>query len=316
MKKIAYISILILVVFTSCEYEIDYNEKLPEDKFVFSTFVEEDDSIKLAVMHSAKPGLYEDYYDFDDDIFKSQKRNKYNLSAKDMFVNDANVSLYVNNQLKETKKQGKYENIVFDYIPQHNDEIYFKIEHSNYPTVEQKLILDISSPQIDSTRLSKQRIGGENYMVVYIEIDDDGGDNYYMFRPSLPIYSYDATCPKVLYESHPDAYMENALNVSFGDEDEKYNHFGVFSNNKFRGQKYIIKLAYEYASYKDRNTYPYAFEVSKIDYNAYGYLSSLGKFLDMYGPTMNPIIIQNSFSNAYGFISKKKSRKINLKLNK
>lgn len=287
--------ILTALFSSSCEYEIDYNEDLPEDKFVFSTFVEENDSIRMNIVHSAKPGVYIDFYeDWQKDI--------HDFDLLSYFVQKAEVSLWVNGDFKEKKIQEDYSGIVFDYLPQHNDEITLKIEHENYSTIEQKLLLNLSPVEIDSFSVYEQRVGEEDYLVVYIVLQDDGKENYYMFTPNLPV---DKTDQKLFYESSPNTYAGNSLNMDYMEEtDVVYNRFGVFSNKNFKGKKYAIKLAYYY---NDESVNNYSFSISKIDVNAYNYLRPLGNALDSYGPIMNPIIIQDAFKDAYGFISKKKT---------
>ncbi len=299
-NRIIIILNLIIVVFcSSCEYEIDYKGDLPKDKFVLSTFVEENDSIRMSITHSAKPGIYIDFYeDLEADI------RDFDLST--YFVQNAKVSLWVNNSLKEEKIQENYPGIVFDYLPQHNDEITLKIEHENYPTIEQKLLLNLSPVEVDSFSVYTQKVGEDNYLVAYIVLQDDGKENYYMFTPNLPVNKTDQ---RLLYESFPNTYANNSVSFEYLEEtDVVYNYFSVFSNKNFKGKKYAIKLAYYY--YNDFNEdvkNNYSFSISKIDVNAYNYLRTLGNALDSYGPIMNPIIIQDAFKDAYGFISKKKT---------
>lgn len=289
--------ILTALFFSSCEYEIDYNEDLPEDKFVFSTFIEENDSIRMNIVHSAKPGVYIDFYG-------DWEKNIYDFDLLSYFVQKAEVSLWVNGDFKEKKIQEDYSGIVFDYLPQHNDEITLKIEHENYSTIEQKLLLDFSPVEVDSFSVYTQRVGEDDYLVAYIVLQDDGKENYYMFTPNLPV---DKTDQKLFYESSPNTYSGNPISMDYMDEtDVVYNRFGVFSNKNFRGKKYAIKLAY-YSFYDDETMEDYSFSISKIDINAYNYLRTLGNALDSYGPVMNPIIIQDAFKDAYGFISKKKT---------
>lgn len=291
------LSVILTALFSSCEYEIDYNEDLPEDKFVFSTFIEENDSIRMNIVHSAKPGVYIDFYG-------DWEKNIYDFDLLSYFVQKAEVSLWVNGDFKEKKIQEDYYGIVFDYLPQHNDEVTLKIEHENYPTIEQKLLLDFSPVEVDSFSVYTQRVGEDDYLVAYIVLQDDGKENYYMFTPNLPV---DKTDQKLFYESSPNTYAGGPISMDYMDEtDVVYNRFGVFSNKNFRGKKYAIKLAY-YSFYDDESMDNYSFSISKIDINAYNYLRTLGNALDSYGPVMNPIIIQDAFKDAYGFISKKKT---------
>lgn len=292
------LSVILTAFFSySCEYEIDYNEDLPKDKFVFSSFIEENDSIRMNIVHSAKPGVYIDFYgDWKNDI--------HNFDLLSYFVQKAEVSLWVNGDFKEKKIQEDYYGIVFDYLPKHNDEITLKIEHENYPTIEQKLLLNLSPVEVDSFSVYTQSVGEDDYLVAYIVLQDDGQENYYMFTPNLPV---DKTDQKLFYESSPNTYAGSPISMDYMEEtDVVYNRFGVFSNKNFRGKKYIIKLAY-YSFYDDESMENYSFSISKIDINAYNYLRTLGNALDSYGPVMTPIIIQDAFKDAYGFISNKKT---------
>ncbi|MDO5760343.1 MAG: DUF4249 family protein [Bacteroidota bacterium] len=298
MKTKIYIillSLLVLLSFSSCEYEIDYKGNLPEDKFVFFTFIEENDSIRMTIMHSAKPGVYVDFTD--DDIDE-------NFDRYSVFAQNTEVTLWVNGTLKEKKTQEKYPEIVFDYLPQHNDEITLRVENNKYPTIEHSLRLDFLPTKVDSFYAYNQRLDGEDYIVVYLTMEDDGEENYYMFVPNMPV---NRNAQKVLYESAPNTYMANSLGVDFFEgEDMKYNHFGLFSNKNFKGKKYTLKLAYLYDSWAE-TTMDYNFEIRKIDKNAYNYLQTLSNILDYDAPVMNPITLQDAFKDAYGFISKKKT---------
>lgn len=296
-KNIIFLSLILVAFFYSCEYEIDYNEKLPEDKFVFSTFIEENDSIRMTIMHSAKPGIYVD--------FSSRWEDIYNFNFADCFVQNAEVSLWINGLFKEKKIQENYPEIVFDYLPQHNDKITLKIEHEKYSTIEQELLLNFSPVEVDSFSVYRQVIEGCIYLTVYIVFTDDGEENYYMFTPSLPLNKNDQ---KLLYESSPNTYAANFISIDDLEQtNDVYNRFGVFSNKNFKGKKYAIKLAYGYDGFGQMQESDYSFSISKIDVNAYNYLRTLGNTLDSYGPIMNPVIIQNAFKDAYGFISKKKT---------
>ena len=95
------------------------------------------------------------------------------------------------------------------------------------------------------------------------------------------------------------------------DDEDKINRFCVFTNEKFKGRKYTLKLAFKQDYYynHDNSKEEHIFEVRKIDANAYNYLYSLGNYMDAWGMSMNPVTIQDAFTNAYGFISIKKSYK-------
>ncbi|MBO6118093.1 MAG: DUF4249 family protein [Bacteroidales bacterium] len=310
-KYIHLLPVLVIMLFSSCIYEIDYDGDLPEDRFVVTALLEEGSPMSFTVFHSAVPGLYYDYEDDWDDDDGDSGPHWYNLNEYNSFADSSYISVFVNGELKEAAMQTDKAPVKFDYIPKHGDDMLVRIENTKYKTVEQRLKFDMTPLQIDSFNISYQIVSSDNCFVVYLEINDDGGNNYYMLDADF-ISPSSLMNPKILYESHPEVYFSNNNGMMYSvDDEDKINRFCVFTNEKFKGRKYTLKLAFKQDYYynPDNSAEEHVFEVRKIDANAYNYLYSLGNYMDAWGMSMNPVTIQDAFTDAYGFISIKKSYK-------
>lgn len=300
MKYTKYLIFSCIAVFCSCEYEIDYNEDLPEDKLVIAAFAEENEALSFKVFHSAKPGVYhgESYEDM----------KKANLSYEDAIVKDAIVTMHVNNN-EYTASYNETDGYTFSYIPQPLDKIQITISHPNYPTVESNLDFSMKEPDIDSFACYFRTKDYEKQLIIYFEINDDGGDNYYMINNTALLSNYFNY--KILSESHSGVYFDNS-SAWENKDDEGYNEYGVFANTKFKGQKYTLKLAYniDYFYKITEEDLKKMVSLARIDKNAYDYLYSLNNYMHSWGLNINPITVKNAWDNAYGFIGIKKTKKI------
>ncbi len=299
LKKLIYLA---PYLFFACEYEINYSGQLENDKLVIATMLQEDSTISFPLMHSAQPGVFEGttYEEY-----KKKSTKQYN---KNPFVFDALINLYVNGDFKETaKKTSNSYNYRFDYIPKHNDMLSFEIQHKDYPTAYSQVNMNIITPQLDSFYCSIEERQGRKCEVIYIELNDDGNENYYMIEPytfnfSRSYFSH----PTIILESHSGVYYNNSIALSFGEEDIHFNYYGVFSNERFKGEIYKLKLCYE--TWSDENERGYRpVKISKIDRNTHNYLYSLGNYINSSSSMLNPVSIQNFITNGYGFIGCKKS---------
>ena len=311
-KKYLILLISISTLLTSCEYDIDYKGELPEDKLVLTTFVEADSVLSFIVHSSAKPGSYESY-----DGFKNG--NKY-IDFENKIINDANIDLYVNGALRETlTKTDNNSRYTFATIPKHNDKIELKIKHKNFDEATGRANLSLTKPQLDSLGVFVQK-GEDEYgnklyrIVVYIEIRDNGGDNYYQITPNfISGYSSDTNNvseinyiggAEVLYENIQGVFIENPSSIQEGD-----NRFGVISNKKFKGGVYKLKLSFRltYFDFNNDSSPKFLkgrFDVSSIEKQAYDYLFTLNRYNP--GSFMSePVIIIDAIENGYGFVGGK-----------
>ncbi|MGP1515064.1 MAG: hypothetical protein ACTTJH_03815 [Bacteroidales bacterium] len=308
MKKILYIITFSLLFFVACEYEIDYNTDLPKDKLVIAAILEEDSQVHFRVYHSAKPGIYTGNY-YEDIANKSLQKQKQinNTMLKDAFVNIFDNKTNISYTASYEKTKG----YTFDYTPKANDDITIRISHADYPPIESHLQFSLTEPQIDSFRCTLQK--GENgyQIIVYMEIQDNGKENYYMINNNYyddkNISFIDNHNPDIMYESHAGVYYENK--TSYFESDDRNNEYHVFSNKKFAGEKYVLCVAYNLTLYSkpNNNSIKGFFEVASIDKNTYDYLYSLGNYINSNGININPVTIKNAWKDAYGFIGIKKS---------
>lgn len=319
MKKIKIYNVIGLIIatifFSSCEFDIDYNAKLPQDKFVVSSFIEADSTISFYVFHSAKPGVFEG--DNEENSFKS--------NINDALIKDASCTLIVNGEEKQTLNSvnpldNKY---TFSYIPKKDDKVLIKINKDSYLQASGEALLYLDKPEVDSVScyFEKKYTDEENQLrfVLYFEIKDDGkADNYYKITPQIKLYDngsyiYDVEInnASVVYESHQGVYQEN--NISFNDAT---NNFGVFSNKRFKGQTYKLKLSFYAMSYNKKTVKKTIDKakgnlfISKIDKQSFDYLSTLSNYKNSSRMNTNPVIINSSIINGYGFIGAKKTIEI------
>lgn len=299
-KKFLNIIVLLSVIcFTSCEYYIDYNDELKQDKMVVTALFEEGEKIKFDITHSAKPGLMDDA----DDYFKNDRTNA--------MVKDADVKIMVNGNEYTCKYSS--DGYTTSYIPQANDVANITISHPKYPTLQSTLQFNLNEPKVDSfwyeTKTEYGNWSVDQTLIVYFEIDDDGKDNYYKIdcnstyvTPS-PFYNESYSCD-VLYESHPGVFFEQENTFNSFTDDELHNDYGVFSNKKFKNEKYCAKLRFHINSYGQMY-----FNIRSIDKNSFNYLYDLNKLLNAWEVIVTPISIRNAWEDGYGFIGVKKTKK-------
>ncbi len=316
MKAIRYI-LLVLVVslsLSSCEFEIDYKDELPKDKLVVTSFIQADSTISFSLYKSAIPGTYSDDY-------SSGWKGKENII--DAIVSDAKADLYINGLKKETLTQANNNSIYsFSTIPKENDKVEIRLNYKDYDQAIGKADLALSKPTLDSSNFSIETVTDEygnttNELIVYLEINDNGlGDNYYKIEPNFFMnttnkYSYpiSLSSAELLWENIQGVYEENSSSIT----DESSNRYGIFSNKKFKGRTYKVKLSFNTGgggyikTRKSTENVVGSFTVSSIEKQAYNYLYTLNKYLDNSSMNLEPVIIVDGIENAYGFIGAKNS---------
>lgn len=299
----------------SCEFEIDYNDELPKDKLVVTSFIQADSTISFSLYKSAIPGTYSD------DYYSGWKGKKSIIEA---IVYDAKADLYINGVKKETLSQANNNSIYsFSTIPKENDKVEIRLNYKDYDQATGKADLALSKPTVDSSNFSIEAVTDEygnttNELIVYLEINDNGlGDNYYKIEPSFfksvtNKYSYPIplSSADLLWENIQGVYEENSSSMT----NESSNRYGVFSNKKFKGRTYKVKLSFDILGgvyYDKKRKYTEkvvgSFTVSSIEKQAYNYLYTLNKYLDNSSMNLEPVIIVDGIENAYGFIGAKNS---------
>ena len=317
MKSIKYIllSLLVLFLFNSCEYEIDYKGDLPKNKLVIGAFIQADSIISISLFKSAKPGTY-----YNESMFMEDQITDNEIDTSS-YVSDARAELYINGTLRETLTSGINQNKYnFSIIPRTNDNVDIKMSYKDYDQAIGSAKLNLIKPSIDSANILVQEsidtIYEKTYRIVlYLEISDNGNENYYQIDPEL-YYSYSQSEYKLslnnaelLWESIPGVYQENSTSFQ-----SSANRFGVISNKKFKGGTYKIKLGIKleprfitYPSKAIRKVYG-SLNISSIDKKSYDYLFTLNRYYN--SSFMNePVIILDGVENAYGFIGAKNSIK-------
>src|SRR5574344_415205 len=323
-----FILLSAICLFFSCTYDIDYSDSLPKDKMVVTSFIEADSTISFHIYKSAPIGYYED----DNSSFWTNDKSSKSTSSSLYTLTKATATLYANGQEKESLGEANNGTAYsFTYRPKKNEDIKLKINYSSFPSLEGVANLNLSSPKVDSSlAYATKKIdddGNISYAcVLYIEIPDNGAENYYQLSTNLketksnsPIYLKDAS---VIYENYQDVFTQSASSLSGGNA----NRYGVFSNKAFRGKKYILRLSlYSCKSYYGKSAKTALAHIkgniylSKIDKGAYNYLFSLNQYLNRSPLNSEPIIIMNNISGGYGFIGAKSTifvGQIDVKLNR
>lgn len=323
MKTIKFIFLIISTLsLASCEYDIEFNDKLPKDKLVVTSFIEADSVIYVKVSKSARPGTYNNYYD----MFKSSS------NIETSYVKNALVSLYINGELKETKNSALINNkYSFNYIPNINDKVEINVDYNGFDQVSGNAILNLYKPIIDSTSIDIVIDSSQEYLskdlVLYIEIIDNGlNDNYYQLdglfikttTEGQAQYEEKIDCSnfELIWENIVGVYNEEALSSTDSDYENKYK---VFSNKRFKGKTYKAKFIIDREMLYKKNLKATSFVVSgnifasTIEKQVYQYLYTLGKAYsgNDIGMGSEPVIIIDGLKNGYGFIGGRKTTKSN-----
>ena len=317
MKAIRYILVVLVVSLSliSCEFEIDYKDELPKDKLVVTSFIQADSTISFSLYKSVIPGTYSDNY---------SSGWKVKNTIIDAIVSDAKADLYINGLKKETLSQAN-NNLIYSFntIPKENDKVEIRLNYKDYDQAIGKADLALIKPTVDSSNFSIETVtdeygGTTNELIVYLEINDNGlGDNYYKIEPNFFMnttnkYSYPISLSNadLLWENIQGVYEENTSSMT----DESSNRYGIFSNKKFKGRIYKVKLSFNMGGevyYDKKRKYTEnvvgSFTVSSIEKQAYNYLYTLNKYLDNSSMNLEPVIIVDGIENAYGFIGAKNS---------
>lgn len=325
-KKYILISVLALFLFNSCEYEIDYKGDLPKDKLVIGSFIEADSIISISLFRSAKPGTYfqEPLFGEDGPRGNRQGDQDQGFVEKDStsYIRNARAELYINSSLRETLNSATYSNqYKFQTLPKANDNVEIKISYQDYAEAIGTANLNLLKPKIDSSAiLVQESIDTQEKIyrvVLYLEISDNGMENYYQIEPNLYYkfmeskYKLSLNDAELISENIPGVYQENTTNMQ-----SSSNRFGVFSNKKFRGGTYKLELGIALESrliiIPNKNTKQLIgnLTLSIIDKKSYDYLFTLNRYYN--SSFMNePVIILDGVENAYGFIGAKSTIKAN-----
>ncbi|MFA6705377.1 MAG: hypothetical protein WCS10_04225 [Bacteroidales bacterium] len=319
MKKIIFIIIVFVSIlgFYGCEYEIDYKGDLPKDKLVVASFIEKDSIISFSLFKSAKPGTYNN-----EDIFDSEESADSYADFISSYVTNAKAELYIDGVLAQTLLQATSNNTyTFNTIPRQNQEIEIKLSYKDFNQAIGRANLNLIQPIIDSSSITIQEgissFGLKIYRaVIYLEIRDNGLDNYYQIDPNLIYENLNDTTKislsnaELLWENIQGVYQENLSAYETG-----VNRFGVLSNKKFKGSVYKIKLAIrlnvdEDSPFRKLTQRLYGnLNVASIEKHAFDYLFTLNRNYN--SSYMNePVIILDGIENAYGFIGGKCTKRV------
>ncbi len=319
MKPIKYIliSIISLFLFNSCEYEIDYKGDLPEDKLVIASFIQADSVISFSLSKSAKPGTYINslWYDGPNPLY----------SDTSSFVYNAKAELFIDGTLRETLNAATTRNqYKFYSIPRANENVEIKLSYKDYKQAIGNATLNLLKPVIGSDSIIFQKAVIDSVqeiylyrVVVYLEIIDNGGDNYYQIDPDLYYEDYyearklSLNEAELLWESIAGVYQEASSSFQ-----TPSNRYGVFSNKQFKGKTYKLKLAipinnsYHTEYPKETSRLYGSLSLSAIDKKSYDYLFTLNRYHNNSSFMSEPVIIVDGIENAYGFIGAKNSLRV------
>jgi len=313
MKKAIYLIIIFLISIsiTSCEFEIDFNDKLPKDKLVVTSFIEADSTIVLKISKSARPGTYN--YDYD-------ITNSYVLNAR--------AELFINDVLIETTNTPYDNNLYkFNYIPTQNDRIEIRISYMDFDTVIGYANPNITPPIVNSQNIFIRKDSTEFgiYPNIYLEVEIQGGENdeYYRmdgdfvlkykenniwFEEEVKIEGL-----SLEWENTPGVYYSKEASSTNPSDGE--NNYRVFSNKLFKNKTYKARFKVNSQSiylneYIESESFKGELKISKIEKQIFDYLYTLNKVSSGFSFSAEPVIIINGVENGFGFIGGKKTNRI------
>ena len=229
------------------------------------------------------------------------------------------MDLYINGSLKQTLNGGTNQNkYTFSVIPRTNDSVEVRISYKDYAEAIGTANLNLLKPVsgLDSILVQKATDTINNIIlyqvVLYLEIIDNGRDNYYQIEPD--IYYEDSYGRRKISLTEAELLSENIIGV-FKEASTNFqsssNRFGVISNKQFKGETYKVRLAIPIDS-RDLGYPPQGarkiygnLNLSAIDKKSYDYLFTLNRYHNNYSFMSEPVIIVDGIENAYGFIGAK-----------
>lgn len=325
MKKlITIISLLAgLILFNSCEEEIDFNGEVVEPKIVVNSFLTNDSVVKAHI-----------------------SKSRFFLSNKQTFdiINNAQVVVFVNNQQQEILTHDSAGLYIGSYIPKEGEEIRLEVSVPGYEKVEGTTQIQQKSNiiAVDTTltlqfvdtiwaKYQEEAAGYSRYYScdVTIRIRDNVNEkNFYrMVAKRKHVYfEFDIT-----YEYFFSFKLEgfdvqgSSLPDLFGESD-----FGrdehLFSDDLFNGREFLLKFRTDFGTlemlpgYEDlkpsyrNSTDEIKINLQTIPQDTYLYLASrrsAGGILD--GFFAEPVQIFNNIRNGIGIVAAQTNNEISLK---
>jgi len=248
MKKATFpLIVLVLIVFSSCEKEIEFNGEITEPLVVVNSFLMPDSTISVELTKS-----------------------RFFLDSKDDFdrINNATVSIEVNGQFKETLRfvnHGRYKG---NYKPLPGDSVALLVKVPDHPDVRSSVVVQRPSTILSVDTLSKKLVERyeaqvmDNQVIAWmchyekeigVRIKDPSElRNFYR----LSVFYREQ------YNEHPDGYMNGyymffnlqgvsnetssggILGIVGGDSGDE---FHVFADDLFDGKEIVIRFTiYDY----------------------------------------------------------------------
>ncbi len=250
-RTIQYILYCVLCLLTtSCFQEVDLSELRPEPKLVLNCLVQPNEPVKATL---TRTWFYQE-------------------QTKDIAVTDADVKLYVNDQLQETLSWELNEDSYFtianycsDYIPQEGDKIRIEAYKEGFHNTVVGEEVIFKKPQLkafevyeDSIRYNNGSLMNYRYHVTFQDNADEV--NYYMIGIQLGTPKYDLLDKKPVYQGYyvwndisfldykSDPLFANQLSVldHVTNNDLFLGDVQPFSDEMINGREYTIHIASSY----------------------------------------------------------------------
>ncbi len=325
MKKlITIISLLAgLILFNSCEEEIDFNGEVVEPKIVVNSFLTNDSVVKAHI-----------------------SKSRFFLSNKQTFdiINNAQVIVFVNNQQQEILAHDSAGLYIGSYIPKEGEEIRLEVNVPGYEKVEGTTHVQYKSNiiAVDTTltlqfvdtiwaSYQEEAAGYSRYYSCDVTIrirDNENEKNFYrMVAKRKYVYSeFDIT-----YEYFFSFKLEgfdvqgSSLPNLFGGNDFSRDEH-LFTDDLFNGREFLLKFRTDFSTlemlpgYEDykpsyrNSTDELKINLQTIPQDTYLYLASrrsAGGILD--GLFAEPVQIFNNIRNGIGIVAAQTNHEISLK---
>ncbi len=283
MRKSIIVSLIIVMFFfLSCEKSFKYDEKNTR-KIDVTCFIKANDTIKVNVSYSYKPGEFIEY------------------------INDADVYIYEGDEMKEKlayKKNYFQEGWYFSekYLPEENKNYRLVVFVPNYDTIYATTHIpkhiSIDSIVYDTYVLktdSDEIIEGDtifHYSIFFdfkLHFKDNLDAGYYVLNADYLFSSSDA----VIEAKNKDGYFSSST--------EK---IAFFNDNVFNGQNYSLRFSYQDPNYMTIDTLTLKTELQTVSKEAYLFFQTAylqRKNRD--NPLVEPVIIYSNIKNGVGIFA-------------
>jgi hypothetical protein len=278
MIRIAIYSLVLMIVFTSCEKTIDINVESKATKLVVNSLISISPDSVVAVNVSKSLSILDN-----DNI---------------VYINDATVNLYENGVFLQTlsfDNNGNY--YAYQVTPDFGKNYSLKVSAPGYKDAyaENNIPMPIQIISVDTMTVSGEWNDMLQCKIKFYDNPDER--NYYFFNVRSLNEKYD-----------PDSTINYSLSNIYFDstdpivEETLKNNFGIlFSDEMINGQTYSLSVLLNKYDFTGNDTIMVYFNLNSITYDFYLYAKSYANHVSAQGdPFAEPVQVYNNITGGYG----------------